>query len=114
MRKAIFAALVLVMLCAGLGCGVTPVSPDAGPSIWTDAGPSVWTDKADYGPGEVVTVYGAGFFPGPVSLTVTRPDGETDQIPGVSADSSGSFTDNNVLLRPSVAEESHGYCGGRE
>jgi len=84
MRKAIFTALLLVILCAGLGCGVTPVSPDAGPSIWTD--------KADYDPGEVVTIYGAGFTPGSVTLTVTRPDGETDQIPYVSADSAGSFT----------------------
>jgi hypothetical protein len=83
MRRAIFAALILVMLCAGLGCSVNLVSPGAGPSIWTD--------KADYDPGEVVTVYGNGFSPGPVTLTVTRPDGETDQIPGVSADSSGSF-----------------------
>jgi len=89
MRKAIFAVLLLVMLCAGLGCGVNTVSPEAGPSIWTD--------KADYDPGEVVTVYGAGFSPGPVTLTVTRPDGETDQIPDVSADSSESFATSYPL-----------------
>ncbi|MBI4301530.1 MAG: putative Ig domain-containing protein [Chloroflexi bacterium] len=55
------------------------------------AGPSVWTDKPDYVPEETVTIYGAGFAPGPITLTVTRPDGRADSVPGVSADSAGNF-----------------------
>jgi hypothetical protein len=80
----ILSLLVLLLVLAGFGCGVIPVLPDAGPSIWTD--------KPDYHPGEIVTTSGAGFSPGPVALTVTRPDGEINQIPDVSSDSSGSFT----------------------
>jgi hypothetical protein len=82
-KKKIFAmlglAVALALLMGGVSCG----SPDAGPSIWTD--------KSDYAPEETVTISGAGFTPGPVSLTVTRPDGEIELIPDVSADGSGSF-----------------------
>jgi len=84
MKKRIFAvvslAVALALLMVGANCG----SPDAGASIWTD--------KADYYPEEIVTISGAGFTPGPVVLTVTRPDGEIEQVLDVSADSSGSFT----------------------
>jgi hypothetical protein len=84
MKKAIFAVLglaaVLSLLMASVGCA----SPGAGPSIQTD--------KPDYQPEEIVTTSGTGFSAGPVALTVTRPDGEIDEIPDMSADSSGSFT----------------------
>jgi hypothetical protein len=84
MKKAIFAVLglaaVLSLLMASVGCA----SPGAGPSIQTD--------KPDYQPEEIVTISGTGFSAGPVALTVTRPDGEIDEIPDMSADSSGSFT----------------------
>jgi hypothetical protein len=83
MKKRIFGvlglAVALALLMAGVNCG----SPGAGPSIWTD--------KPDYPPEEMVTISGAGFTPGPVGLTVTRPDGEIEQIPDLAADSSGSF-----------------------
>jgi hypothetical protein len=83
MKKGIFAVLGLFVALALLMGGVSCSSPGAGPSIGTD--------KPDYAPEETVTISGAGFTPGPVALTVTRPDGEIEQIPDVSADSSGSF-----------------------
>jgi len=73
-------AVALVMLMLAVSCG----SPNAGPSILTD--------KPDYAPEETVTISGAGFTPGSVVLTVTRPDGRIEQVLDVSADSSGSFT----------------------
>jgi hypothetical protein len=84
MKKGIFAvlglAVVLALALAGVNCG----SPDAGPAVWTD--------KADYHPEEIVTIFGTGFCPGPVVLTVTRPDGKVEQVLHVSADdSSGGF-----------------------
>jgi hypothetical protein len=89
MKKGIFGvlglAVAVALLMLGAGCG----SPGAGPSIWTD--------KPDYAPEETVTIAGAGFTPGPVTLTVTRPDGEAEQIPDVSADSSGSFAATYLL-----------------
>jgi len=86
MKKRMFAmvslALTLALLIVGPSCG---------------SGPSIWTDKPDYAPEETVTISGAGFTAGAVALTVTRPDGEIEQIPDVSADSSGSFTASYVL-----------------
>ncbi|MDH4291555.1 MAG: MopE-related protein, partial [Dehalococcoidia bacterium] len=84
MKKGIFAVLSLAVTLALLMMGVNCASPGAGPSVWTD--------KADYYPEETVTIFGTGFSPGPVALTVTRPDGEIEQVLDVSADSSGSFT----------------------
>ena len=84
MKKRIFAVLGLAVALALLMVGVNCASPDAGPSIWTD--------KPDYAPEETVTISGAGFTPGPVILTVTRPDGKIEQVLDVSTDSSGSFT----------------------
>jgi hypothetical protein len=84
MKKGIFGVLGLAVLLALLMVGVNCASPDAGPSVWTH--------KPDYAPEEMVAICGAGFTPGPVALTVTRPDGEVEEIPDVSADSSGGFT----------------------
>ena len=84
MKKRIFAVVSLAVALALLMVGVNCAAPGAGPSVWTD--------KADYYPEEIVTISGAGFTPGPVVLTVTRPDGEIEQVLDVSADSSGSFT----------------------
>jgi hypothetical protein len=84
MKKRAFGVLglgvTLALLMVAASCG----SPGADPSIWTD--------KPDYAPEETVTISGAGFAPGAIDLTVTRPDGEIEQVPDVSADSSGSFT----------------------
>jgi hypothetical protein len=60
--------------------------------LLTDSQPTVTTDKTDYSPGETVHIFGSGFAPGPITLTVTRPDGQVDTIPNVEADSDGKFT----------------------
>jgi len=62
------------------------------PLVGASEAPTLWTDKADYAPGETVTIFGAGFAPGPITLTVTRPDGEVNNIPDVLADEYGAFT----------------------
>ena len=84
MKKGIFGVLALAVVLALLMVAVNCASPGAGASIWTD--------KPDYAPEETVTIAGAGFSPGPVTLTVIRPDGEIEQILDVSAHSSGGFT----------------------
>jgi hypothetical protein len=54
---------------------------------------SITTDKTKYSIGESMTITGAGFTPGgPVTVTVLRPDHETDTLPTVTADGSGGFT----------------------
>jgi uncharacterized repeat protein (TIGR02543 family) len=59
-------------------------------------GATISTDKADYSPGDTVTIYGSGFLEGTVSMTVTRPDGSTNGW-AVTSDSSGSFTTTYAL-----------------
>jgi hypothetical protein len=83
MKRRIFVVLGLGVALALLVMGANCASPGAGPSIWTD--------KPDYAPEETVTIFGADFSPGPVTVTVTRPDGKMEQIAGVSANSLGSF-----------------------
>lgn len=59
----------------------------------TAASAKIWTDKADYHPGTVVTIYGAGFKPNSeVTLVVTKvKDGSTTTIHATSS-SQGGFT----------------------
>jgi hypothetical protein len=53
---------------------------------------TISTDKADYSPGETVTIYGSVFAANAsVTLTVTRPDNSTNTW-SVTSDSSGAFT----------------------
>jgi len=59
-------------------------------------GATISTDKADYSPGDTVTIYGSGFLEGAVSITVTRPDGSTNGW-AVTSDSSGAFTTTYAL-----------------
>src|SRR5213594_2312208 len=76
------------------------------------AQPSVWTDKADYSPGETVTIFGADFSAGAsIDVVVIRPDGSivmgdaTFVCPGeasecwdtVAADAVGSFIYHYIL-----------------
>jgi hypothetical protein len=68
---------------------------------FVSATPTVTTDKADYAPGEIVTVTGTGFLPGmDYDVPIIRPDGsiitgDGTDTPGwdtVTADSNGDFT----------------------
>jgi hypothetical protein len=72
MRRTIFAVLGLAVALALLMVGASCALPGAGPSIQTD--------KLDYHPEEIATISGAGFSPGPINLTVTRPDGRAGRF----------------------------------
>src|SRR5215218_6132629 len=63
------------------------------PADWT---PSVWSDKADYAPGELVTLAGAGWQPGEtVNIVVNDDAGRTwRRDVDVTADATGAITDS--------------------
>jgi len=66
-------------------------------SVRAEGTATIWTDKADYSPGETVTIYGSGFVADAcVTITVTRPDSSMDTW-SVTADSSGAFTTTYLL-----------------
>jgi hypothetical protein len=61
------------------------------------AGATVWTDKADYTPGDTVTIFGSGFSADAnVTVTITRPDSTMNTIFALT-DGSGAFTCNYQL-----------------
>ena len=63
----------------------------------TRATATISTDKVDYSPTETVMIYGSGFDPtATVTITVTRPDGSTNQWT-LTPDSFGSFTTSYLL-----------------
>jgi hypothetical protein len=57
-------------------------------------GATISTDKTDYTSGETVIIYGSGFLEGAVTITVTRPDGSTNEW---AVTSDGSFTTTYLL-----------------
>ena len=70
----------------------TAVPTDA-PTETATGTASITTDKTKYSLGESMIITGAGFTPnGPVTVTVLRPDHETDTLSPVTADGSGGFT----------------------
>ena len=85
----IFVLTVLALIAGALvmtvGGSILPTSADTVATITTD--------KTKYEVGEPMTISGAGFAPdGSVTITVLRPDHETDTLPVVTADVSGAFT----------------------
>jgi hypothetical protein len=81
---AIFVSLTLFM---ALGIGLTSIV-NAQPST-----AQVWTDKADYHPGETVTVHGSCFTPNaPVVFTVTKLKDGTTTNWSTPSDSEGNLT----------------------
>jgi YVTN family beta-propeller protein len=53
----------------------------------------IWTDKADYHPGELVTIYGSGFLANtPVSFVVTKLKDNTTTTWSADSDSQGNLT----------------------
>jgi hypothetical protein len=109
-RRLFAAALGAVIL----SCGESPTGPKesgSGLTVATDAvtsegpgGPAVTTDKADYSPGDTVTVTGAGWQPNEtISLVLTEDPAVHDPtLWNVAADSVGTFTDRSFII-----EESH-------
>ncbi|MGD0204416.1 MAG: PKD domain-containing protein [Candidatus Bathyarchaeia archaeon] len=54
---------------------------------------AIWADKADYHPGETVTIYGTGFLPNAnVAINVTKQSDGTVSSFNVISDSNGNFT----------------------
>ena len=89
-RKLSITLLMLAMLMFLAVFAATPVTAQGTEAL-------VWTDKEDYSPEETVTIYGSGFNPeATVNITVTRPDGNTNEW-AVTSDSSGSFTTTYLL-----------------
>ena len=103
MKRAVFAALVVVLVTLGLALGVAGRASADSPLPPT---PTVWTDKADYAPEETVIITGSGFADN-VTLTVrvTRPDGtvvkgDGEFAPGsdnVTTDAGGGFIYEYIL-----------------
>ena len=88
--RIIFLSVILVsLMVAGLAS-----LDKAGPGrAVADTIATLTTDKDKYSIGESMTITGADFTPnGPVSVTVLRPDHETDALPEVTTDDSGGFT----------------------
>jgi len=89
MKKALWILLLLAMLLSSALFIST--------SVKAEGTATIWTDKADYSSGEAVIIYGSGFNPEAlVSITVTRPDGNSD-VWTVTSDSFGSFSTTYLL-----------------
>ena len=67
-----------IMIVLILAISITlPVNMITGVNAEGEA--AIWTDKADYAPGETVTIYGTNFLPNTtIIVNVTRPDGHVD------------------------------------
>jgi hypothetical protein len=68
----------------------------ADPSGTTAPAPTIQSDKADYAPGELVTLTGSGWLPGEsVNIVVNDDVGQTwNRNVNVTADASGSISDS--------------------
>ena len=85
--------------------GTTTTSLDANILVLTTdqavLDPSITTDKTKYSVGEGMVINGSGFTPDSlITISVLRPDHETDMVPNVISDATGSFT---VIYVPSIA-----------
>jgi hypothetical protein len=96
-----------IALC-GLLLALAAVAPGARADVYdpADWAPSVWSDKADYAPGELVTLSGAHWQPGEVVNVVVNDDaGQTwRRDVDVTADDAGGVTDAFNLPEHFVAE----------
>ena len=53
----------------------------------------IWTDKADYSPGETVTIFGSGFLHNTaITVNITRPDGHVDTSLDQGAETIGKIS----------------------
>ena len=60
-------------------------------AVFAQESTTIQTDKDIYLLGEPVVITGSGFIPGPIDITVLRPDHRIETVPGVVADSDGDF-----------------------
>ncbi len=80
-RRAFFVSLLGLVFVLALGSAAQAAPPQ----------PAIWTDKADYHPGEIVTIYGVEFRQNKtIDISVTRPDANVDTWTTTS-DVNGTF-----------------------
>src|SRR5215204_280498 len=88
---------LLLIVCAALIAvpGAAALAQDTG----TPAAPTIQSDKADYAPGELVTLTGSGWQPGEsVNIVVNDDVGQSwNRNVNVTADASGNITDSFQL-----------------
>src|SRR5215218_615681 len=91
---------LLLIVCAAL-----LAVPGAAVVAQTSPGPTIQSDKADYAPGELVTLTGSGWVPGEsVNVVVNDDVGQTwNRNVNVIADPSGNITDQFNLPNTFVA-----------
>jgi hypothetical protein len=102
-RKATAFALFALVLLTALAFASSSKA-----AVESPAPPSVWSDKADYAPGELVTLSGASWAPGePVHIRVNDDAGQTwSRDVDVTAAQDGTFTDQFNLPDWFVAQYS--------
>src|SRR5215207_1740851 len=97
---------LLLIVCAALIAvpGAAALAQDTG----TPAAPTIQSDKADYAPGELVTLTGSGWQPGEsVNIVVNDDVGQSwNRNVNVTADASGNITDSFNLPNSFVAQYS--------
>ena len=103
-----FCAGALALLIALITCGSIAGTARADVYDPADWAPSIWSDKADYGPGELVTLTGAQWAPGErVTVVINDDHGSTwRREVDVTADESGGIEDRFNLPEWFVAEYS--------
>ena len=97
---AITLLILALSMCIAMGVATALTSSDtsapptqSNPSIEQAAPAQVWTDKADYHPGELVTIYGSGFLANtPVAFVVTKLKDGTQTTWSISSDAVGNIT----------------------
>ena len=99
------AVVAILMLLASFALAAPAGADTPAPG---DLGPSVWSDKADYGPGETVTLSGASWQPGEaVHIRVNDDAGSTwSRDVDVTADDAGAIADSFELPGWFVAQYS--------
>jgi hypothetical protein len=99
-RKATAFALFAVVLLTALA-----VASSSKAAVESPPPPSVWSDKADYAPGELVTLSGANWAPGEsVHIRVNDDAGETwRRDVDVTADEAGTIADQFALPTSFIA-----------
>src|SRR5215208_1982160 len=98
--------LLFIVCAALLAVGGTAMAITADPGGTTAPAPTIQSDKADYAPGELVTLSGGGWQPGEsVNIKVNDTYGSSwSRNVDVTADASGNITDSFNLPNSFVSD----------